>query len=69
MGAQPATWSREARRGDMGKGKERLPYEPPAIQKVKIAKDELAVAICKSQTSRVGPTTGCFRSNCKAKGS
>jgi hypothetical protein len=47
----------------------KLPYEPPAIRKVKLVQDEMAVAICKTQTSRTGPTTGCFRSNCKAKGS
>jgi hypothetical protein len=53
----------------MGQEKERLPYEPPSIRKVKLVKDELAVAICKTQASRTGPTTGCRRSNCKARGS
>ena len=53
----------------MDQRKERLPFEPPAIRKVKLVKEEMAAAICKTQTSMVGPTTGCFRANCKAKGS
>ena len=44
-------------------------YEPPQIRKVKLVKGELAVAVCKTTTSRTGPTTGCFRSNCKTAGS
>jgi len=47
----------------------REPYQPPAILRVKLVKGELAVAGCKTQTSRTGPTTGCFRSNCKNRGS
>jgi hypothetical protein len=47
----------------------REPYEPPSILRVKLVKGELAVAGCKTQTSRTGPTTGCFRSNCKNRGS
>jgi hypothetical protein len=47
----------------------KLPYEPPAIRKVKLIPEEMAVAICKTRTSVVGPTTGCTRANCKAKGS
>jgi hypothetical protein len=44
-------------------------YESPEIRKVKLVKGELAVAVCKTTTSRTGPTTGCFRSNCKTAGS
>jgi hypothetical protein len=44
-------------------------YESPQIRKVKLVKGELAVAVCKTTTSRTGPTTGCFRSNCKTAGS
>jgi len=44
-------------------------YEPPEVRKVKLVKGELAVATCKTTTSRTGPTTGCFRSNCKNRGS
>jgi hypothetical protein len=47
----------------------REPYQAPAILRVKLVKGELAVAGCKTQTSRTGPTTGCFRSNCKNRGS
>jgi hypothetical protein len=47
----------------------KLPYEPPAIRKITLVRDEMAVTVCKTQTSRTGPTTGCFRSNCKTKGS
>jgi len=47
----------------------KLPYQPPQIRRVKLAQEEMAVAVCKTQTSRQGPTRGCFRSNCKAKGS
>lgn len=48
---------------------QRESYEPPEIRKVKLVRGELAVAVCKTQGSRTGPTTGCFRSNCKNKGS
>ena len=54
---------------DTQEKKARLPYESPVIRKVKLVKEELAVAICKTQAARTGPTTGCFRANCKAKGS
>jgi hypothetical protein len=47
----------------------REPYEPPEIRKVKLIRGEMAVASCKTRTSRTGPTTGCFRSNCKNAGS
>jgi len=46
----------------------RLPYEPPEIQKIVLARDELAVTGCKTNSSG-GPTTGCFRSACKDLGS
>jgi hypothetical protein len=47
----------------------RAPYEPPAIRKVKLIQEEMAVAICKTQTTRIGPINGCFRTNCQTKGS
>jgi|WetSurMetagenome_2_1015567.scaffolds.fasta_scaffold645263_2 hypothetical protein len=53
----------------MTEKKAKLPYEPPVIRKVKLVRDETAAAICKTRTSMIGPTTGCFRSNCKARGS
>lgn len=53
----------------MSRPLQKLPYEPPQIRRVKLAQEEMAVAICKTQTSRTGPTTGCFRAHCKAKGS
>jgi len=53
----------------MNRQEQKEPYETPQIRKVKLVRGELAVAVCKSQTSRTGPTTGCFRSNCKNKGS
>ena len=47
----------------------KLPYETPMVRKVKLVQEEMAAAICKSKTSKIGPTTGCFRSNCKTRGS
>jgi hypothetical protein len=49
--------------------KPKVPYEPPRIRKVKLVREEMAAAICKTQTARTGPTRGCFRTNCKEKGS
>jgi hypothetical protein len=53
----------------MSQPQQKLPYEPPQIRRVKLAQEEMAVKVCKTQTARTGPTTGCFRSNCKARGS
>jgi hypothetical protein len=36
-------------------------YEPPEIQRVKLVRDELAVAACKTASSSGGPATGCLR--------
>ena len=36
-------------------------YESPEIQRVKLVRDELAVASCKTPTSSGGPATGCLR--------
>lgn len=51
------------------KPSDRESYERPVIRKVKLVRGEMAVASCKTRTSRTGPTTGCFRSNCKSAGS
>jgi hypothetical protein len=48
---------------------EREPYEAPSIVRVKLVKGEMAVTGCKTTTSRMGPTTGCFISMCKNVGS
>ena len=50
-------------------GGSREPYEKPAVLKIKMVQGELAVTGCKTRTSTMGPTTGCFASNCKAVGS
>ena len=55
--------------GETSSRAQREPYEPPEIRKVKLIRGEMAVASCKTRTSRTGPTTGCFRSNCKTAGS
>jgi hypothetical protein len=49
--------------------KAKLPYEAPRIRKVKLVREEMAAAVCKTQTARTGPTRGCFRTNCKERGS
>ncbi|MFA5028419.1 MAG: hypothetical protein WC713_11145 [Candidatus Methylomirabilota bacterium] len=53
----------------MTQPEKKLPYEAPAVRKVKLVQEEMAAAVCKTRTSTIGPTTGCFRSNCKARGS
>jgi len=53
----------------MAQQQKKLSYEAPAIRKVRLIQEEMAAAICKTSTSRVGPTTGCWRSNCKTRGS
>jgi hypothetical protein len=47
----------------------REPYERPKVVRVRIVPGEMAVTGCKTATSRTGPTTGCFASNCKIVGS
>ncbi len=47
----------------------KLPYQPPAIRKVKLIREELAVTVCKTRAGTSKPTSGCFRSNCKMVGS
>jgi len=43
-------------------------YERPRVVRVKVVSGEMAVTGCKTRSSG-GPTTGCFRSNCRAVGS
>ena len=50
-------------------GKAKAAYERPAVRRIKLVKDELAVAGCKRAGSHTGPTTGCTRSGCKMPGS
>ncbi len=47
----------------------RQPYEAPAVRKIQIVPEELAVTGCKTRPFRTGPTTGCMRSNCMRIGS
>jgi hypothetical protein len=54
---------------DTDDSRAREAYDPPETRKVKLVRGELAVAVCKTQTAVTGPTTGCFRSNCKNRGS
>lgn len=44
-------------------------YEKPELRKVKLVAGEVAVTGCKTPTSVMGPTTGCFMSMCKSVGS
>jgi len=53
----------------MTQPEKKRPYEAPAVRKVKLVHEEMAAAVCKTSTSRIGPTTGCWRSNCKTRGS
>jgi hypothetical protein len=39
-------------------------YEKPELRKVKLVAGEVAAAGCKTMTSVMGPTTGCFTSMC-----
>jgi hypothetical protein len=49
---------------------ERKPYQKPAIRRINIVPEEMAVAGCKTQTSKKGPTgNGCFNAMCKNVGS
>lgn len=46
------------------------PYEPPAIFRIRIAGDEMAVAGCKTATAAGGPSPpSCSKSICKNAGS
>lgn len=47
----------------------REPYQKPEVRKVKLVAGEVAAAGCKTPTSAMGPTTGCFMSMCTAIGS
>jgi hypothetical protein len=54
----------------MGKrDRSREPYERPRVLKIRIAQGEMAVTGCKTRTTRIGPTIGCQRSNCRTFGS
>ena len=53
---------------DAGK-RPKEPYEKPELRKVKLVAGEVAAAGCKTMTSAMGPTTGCFASMCVALGS
>ena len=53
---------------DAGKGP-REPYEKPELRKVRLVAGEVAAANCKTMTSMMGPTTGCFASMCVTLGS
>jgi hypothetical protein len=52
--------------------KARQVYESPEIMKVRLVKDELAVAGCKTTRVSMGPVRGCLRGlagGCKRAGS
>jgi len=53
----------------MKKRPAREPYECPKVIRVRIVSGEMAVTGCKMRTSMTGPTSGCFRSNCRSVGS
>jgi hypothetical protein len=53
----------------MKKRPAREPYERPKVIRVRIVSGEMAVTGCKMRTSTTGPTSGCFRSNCRTVGS
>ena len=44
-------------------------YERPRVVRVKVVSGEMAVTGCKTRTATTGPTSGCFRSNCRSVGS
>ena len=75
MGANIAGFTRSGgcgtliRGGPMAENKPREPYEPPAVERVKLVRGEMAVVGCKTATSAMGPTTGCVISMCKNAGS
>ena len=45
------------------------PYERPAVIRVRIVPEEMAVTGCKVAAGNIGPTLGCQRTNCRAIGS
>jgi hypothetical protein len=48
----------------------RRPYEPPAVYRIRIAGDEMAVAGCKTSSAAAGPNPPtCQKSICKNVGS
>lgn len=53
----------------MKKRPTRETYERPKVVRVRIVSGEMAVTGCKTRTSITGPTTGCFRANCRTVGS
>jgi hypothetical protein len=53
----------------MKKRPAREPYERPKVIRVRIVSGEMAVTGCKMRQATAGPTTGCFRSNCRTAGS
>ena len=53
----------------MKKRPAREPYERPRVVRVRIVSGEMAVAGCKTRQAATGPSTGCFRSSCRAVGS
>ena len=49
---------------DKARQESKEPYEKPELRKVKLVAGEVAAAGCKTMTSAMGPTTGCFTSMC-----
>lgn len=48
----------------------RKPYEKPMIRRINVVPEEMAVAGCKTQTAKKGPSgNGCFFAMCKNVGS
>jgi hypothetical protein len=47
----------------------REPYVPPAVDRIRIVQDEMAVAGCKSATSGVAVSRACRISVCRNRGS
>jgi hypothetical protein len=44
-------------------------YEKPELRRIKLISGEVAAAGCKTISSSMGPTTGCFAGMCSAIGS
>ncbi len=44
-------------------------YEKPELRRIKLISGEVAAAGCKTMSSSMGPTTGCFSGMCSAIGS
>lgn len=45
------------------------PYEKPELRRIKLVSGEVAAAGCKTMSSSMGPTTGCFAGMCSSIGS